>query len=70
MYYYYFKPCLSQRCNKIFSGLESGVRTRKTFGACENADARVYLHRRAISPTLRWRSSEREKKLSEPTDSI
>ena len=29
-----------------------------------NTDAPVYMYRRAIFPALRWRSSEREKKLS------
>ena len=29
-----------------------------------NMDAPVYVHRRAISPALHWRSNEREKKLS------
>ena len=36
----------------------------QNFWPLSNTDAQVYVYRRAVFPALRWRSSEREKKVS------
>ena len=50
--------------NRSFASLSKRAADSQNFWPLSNLDAPVYVHRWAILPALRWRSSEREKKLS------
>ena len=51
--------------NRRFASPSKRTADSQTFWRLSNTDAPVYVHRWAISPALRWHSSEREKKLSD-----
>ena len=63
---YFVSVCLSTPFERYrsFTSPSKRAADSQNFWHLSNTDASVYVHQWAISPALRWRSSEREKNLS------